>query len=74
VDNDKHKARLGAQGFTQVYGVDSFENISPTLLIGGVRLLIAFILHHKLKKVSADDSGAFLNANLRETIYLQLPP
>jgi len=65
---------LVAQGFTQVYGVDYFDNFFATPLIGGVRLLIAFILHHKLKKVSADVSGAFLNANLRETIYLQLPP
>jgi len=64
---------LVAQGYTQVYGVDYHENFSPTPQIGGVRLVIAFILHHKLNRVSADVSGAFLEATLLEEIYLRLP-
>jgi len=57
---DKYKARLVAQGFTQVLGIDYHENFSPTPQIGGVRLVIAFIIHFQLKKASADVSGAFL--------------
>ena len=70
---DKYKARLVAQGFTQVLGIDCHENFSPTPQIGGVRLVIAFIIHFQLKKASADVSGAFLEATLTETIFMKLP-
>ena len=72
-DIDKYKARLVAQGFTQVFGIDYHENFSPTPQIGGVRLVIAFIIHFKLEKASADVSGAFLEATLTETIFMKLP-
>ena len=70
---EKYKARLVARGFTQQYGVDYFENFSPTPQIGGVRLVIGFILHHQLKRARADVTGAFLNAKLKEKIFLKLP-
>ena len=70
---DKYKARLVAQGFTQILGVDYHENFSPTPQIGGVRLVIAFIIHFQLKRASADVSGAFLEAKLTETIFMKLP-
>jgi hypothetical protein len=72
-DIDKYKARLVAQGFTQVFGIDYHENFSPTPQIGGVRLVIAFIIHFQLEKASADVSGAFLEATLTETIFMKLP-
>lgn len=70
---DKYKARLVAKGFTQVYGLDFTENFSPTPMVGGVRFVIIFILHHKLKRAQGDVSGAFLNSKLKEEIYIKLP-
>ena len=70
---EKYKARLVARGFTQQYGVDYFENFSPTPQIGGIRIVIGFILHHQLKRARGDVTGAFLNATLKEKIFLKLP-
>jgi hypothetical protein len=70
---DKYKARLVAKGFTQVYGLDFTENFSPTPMVGGVRFVIIFMLHHKLKRAQGDVSGAFLNSTLKEEIYIRLP-
>jgi hypothetical protein len=70
---DKYKARLVAKGYTQEYGVDYTENFSPTPQIAGIRFVLIFILQHQLKKLTGDVSGAFLNAELKETVYLRLP-
>jgi len=60
-----YKARIVAKGYTQEYGVDYTENFSPTPQISGIRFVLIFILHHHLKRISGDVSGAFLNAKLK---------
>jgi hypothetical protein len=68
-----YKARIVAKGITQEYGIDYTENFQPTPQIGGIRFVLIFILQHQLKRVSGDVTGAFLNAELKEKVYLKLP-
>jgi len=70
---EKYKARIFAKGFTQEYGIDYTERVSTTPQIGGIRFVLIFILQHQLKRVSGDVTGAFLNAELKEKVYLKLP-
>ena len=68
-----YKARIVAKGYTREYGVDYTETFSPSPQISGIRFVLIFILHHHLKRISGDVSGAFLNAKLKEKVYLALP-
>ena len=70
---EKRKCRIVALGYSQIYGVDYLENFSPTPMIAGIRLVIIFILHFNLKHGSGDVTGAFLNSDLKEEIYMRLP-
>ena len=38
---DSYKARLGAQGFTQEYGIDYEETFAPVARLSSVKTLIA---------------------------------
>ena len=44
-ENEKYKARLVAQGFTQIYGVDYYETYTPVAQLASFQLLIAMANH-----------------------------
>ena len=70
---EKFKARIVAKGYTQIFGINFDETFSPTPAIGGVRLVICFILQYKLKRKSGDVTGAFLESKLKEKVFLEMP-
>ena len=70
----KAKARLIARGFSQVEGIDYLETIAPTPASSCVRLLAAFACENDLGMYHFDAEQAFLQSELKEEIYLQLPP
>lgn len=69
----KPKARLCAQGFTQVEGVDYEETYSPTSSKTALRTLVAVASHEDLEIHKMDAVAAFLNGVPKETIYLRVP-
>lgn len=69
----KHKARLCAQGFSQVVGVDFNETYAPTGSKAGLRLLLAIAAARGLDIESMDAIAAFLNGIPDEQIYLSIP-
>ncbi|MBW0537361.1 hypothetical protein O181_077076, partial [Austropuccinia psidii MF-1] len=69
----EHKARLCAQGFTQVQGVDFEKTYSPTGRLNSLRTLIAFAATTGLQFHQVDVKSAFLNAPLSETVFLSIP-
>ncbi|MBW0579519.1 hypothetical protein O181_119234 [Austropuccinia psidii MF-1] len=68
-----YKARLCAQGFTQAMGIDFSKTYAPTGRLNSLRTLIAFACVNKLQFHQIDIKSAFLNAQLKETVYLAVP-
>ena len=70
---ERYKARLVAQGFTQEYGVDYTETFAPVSQVLSVRLCLILTVQLGLRAHHVDVKCAFLNATLREEVYIRLP-
>ena len=71
---NKRKARLVAQGFSQVPGLDFGEVFSPVARLSTVRTVIALSAASKRKMFHIDIKSAYLNAELSEDIFMKPPP
>ncbi|MBW0480414.1 hypothetical protein O181_020129 [Austropuccinia psidii MF-1] len=69
----EHKARLCAQGFHQIQGLDYSQTFSPTGRISLLRALISNAAVKNLQFHQIDVKSAFLNAPLNEDICLAVP-
>ncbi|KAL0554370.1 hypothetical protein IC582_008289 [Cucumis melo] len=69
----KNKARLVAQGYTQVEGVDFDETFAPVARLEAIRLLLGISCIHKFKLYQMDVKSAFLNGYLNEEVYVAQP-
>jgi Reverse transcriptase (RNA-dependent DNA polymerase) len=69
----KYKARVVAQGFTQVYGQDYDEVFAPAARAATLRLLLSVAGRNKYTVKHYDVKAAFLNGNLDEEIYMKAP-
>ena len=67
------KARLVVLGYQQQYGVDFEETYAPTGTATALRALLSISAGRKMFRRQLDIKGAFLNAELDEEIYIQLP-
>ena len=63
-----------AQGFTQEKGIDYNETYSPVANFSIIRLLSAFSIEYGWYTRHIDVKNAYLYGNLREEIYMKLPP
>jgi len=70
---NKYKARFVACGYDQEYGVDYFETYAPVAQLTSIRLMLALILNMVLTPFHLDVEAAFINADLTEEIYVQMP-
>ncbi|KAL7284387.1 hypothetical protein ACG7TL_001677 [Trametes sanguinea] len=70
----KYKARLIAQGFSQIPGVDYIETFAPVVRLETLRILLAIATLLDLDVHVVDIVGAYLNGRLREEIYMRQPP
>ncbi|MBW0561044.1 hypothetical protein O181_100759 [Austropuccinia psidii MF-1] len=69
----EHKARLCAQGFSQIQGVDFSKTFAPTGQLNSLRTLISFAASNNLRFEQLDIKSAFLNAPLDEEVFLMIP-
>jgi hypothetical protein len=69
----RNKARLVAQGYTQVEGVDFDETFAPIARLKSIRLLLGEACIQKFKLFQMDVKSAFLNGYLNEEVYVEQP-
>ncbi|KAG7529891.1 hypothetical protein FFLO_05339 [Filobasidium floriforme] len=71
----KPKARLVAQGYTQISGIDYNEIFSPVVKLESVRYILATAAALDLELIQADVKTAFLYGVLEEKeVYMRQPP
>ena len=70
----RYKARLVAKGFAQREGVDYNETFAPVLSYTSLRVVFAIVAALDLEFIHLDVETAFLNAKVKEEIYITLPP
>ncbi len=70
---ERYKARLVAQGFTQVKGADYDETFSPVARLESLRTLVAVSVKKGLQLHQVDITTAFLNGVLQEEVYVSQP-
>jgi hypothetical protein len=69
----RNKARLVAQGFTQIEGLDFGETYAPVARLESIRILLAYATRHDFKLYQMDVKSAFLNCPLSELVYVEQP-
>lgn len=69
----RNKARLVAQGYTQVEGIDFDETFVSVARLESIRLLIAIVCHANFSLFQMDVKSAFLNDILIEKAYVEQP-
>ena len=69
----RYKARLCACGYSQRAGIDYKEVYSPVFRMESSRIFLSLIASRDMAFRQMDVTGAFLNGELEETIYMKQP-
>ena len=70
----RNKARLVAQGFSQVEGLDYGETFAPVACLEAIRIMLTFAASKSFILYQMDVKSAFLNGFIDEEVYVKQPP
>ncbi|KAK9049437.1 hypothetical protein SSX86_031595 [Deinandra increscens subsp. villosa] len=71
---ERRKARLVAQGYSQVPGLDFTQTFSPVVKAATIRIVLTLAVINNWRLHQLDVNNAFLHGHLDETIYMEQPP
>jgi hypothetical protein len=69
----RYKARLVAQGYTQIPGQDFNHTLTPVACWDSIRLLLSLVALHNWELCHIEIKTAYLNGRLKEDIYMWCP-
>jgi hypothetical protein len=70
----RNKARLVAQGYSHVEGLNFEKTFAPVAHLEAIRILLAFAAFKGFKLYQMDVKSAFLNGVIQEEVYVRQPP
>lgn len=70
---DKYKARLVACGYDQRWGSDYWDAFAPVMQLTSLRVLLSIFAERDLYTEQIDVETAYLNADLAEEVYVEIP-
>jgi Reverse transcriptase (RNA-dependent DNA polymerase) len=71
---ERYKARLVAEGFTQIYRIDYQNIFTPVAKMNTVRILLSVATNLGWTLFQMDVKNTFLQGALDEEIYMTFPP
>ena len=72
-NSHRYKARLVAKGFSQREGIDYFETFAPVVRYESIRILLSLAAKEDYEIIKSSVKTAFLNGDLQEDLYMELP-
>ena len=69
----KYKARVVAQGFSQIEGINYNETFAPVTKFPSLCTILAIAAEQDLEVHQMDMKSAYLNGELREEIFMEAP-
>ncbi|KAI3682224.1 hypothetical protein L2E82_50087 [Cichorium intybus] len=70
----RNKARLVVKGSCQQEGIDYEETFAPVARLESVQIFLAYVAHKNFDVYQMDVKCAFLNGDLKETVFVEQPP
>jgi hypothetical protein len=67
----RNKARIVAQGFSQVEGLDFEKTFAPIAYLEAIRILLSFATSKGFKLYQMDVKSAFLNGVIKEEVFVR---